>query len=128
MKTAGFQKNKTGRLLHPYTAVGAAWVALDASWPRGRLRAAVVDAGLSALVTFAPSSAWEPRELLGTDADLPTVRMGHITGDERPPPAFAFADMSKDDRSEEDTRVCYVLYTSGSTGKPKVTSTFSGLF
>ena len=76
---------------------GGAYVPIDPSWPRERLRYVVADAGCELLIADA--------EL---DLDVPTRRFADAAG--HPP---------LPDAPIEAADLAYLLYTSGSTGQPK---------
>ena len=106
----GLCLDRTPRMLAAVLAVlktGAAYVPLDPSYPRDRLRVMAEDAQVALLIAETGTATeldWDPAKTLLLDREWPSI-------DARPdtaPPSEATGDDP-----------AYVIYTSGSTGKPK---------
>ena len=102
---------------------GAAYVPLDPSYPRTRLRHMVEDSGARLLVsrrTLADNAGLDPEEwgAAGSDAAPPRLvcldEMGGASA--LPPDAHLGSPPAPPARPEN---LAYVIYTSGSTGRPK---------
>ncbi|EXU66193.1 hypothetical protein Z951_21420 [Streptomyces sp. PRh5] len=87
---------------------GGAWLALDPSYPPGRLRLMVAEAGCAAVVRGAAQ-----RELVAgaVPADTPVLDLDDLD-------LTADADRTGLDAAHQDD-LAYLVFTSGSTGRPK---------
>jgi amino acid adenylation domain-containing protein len=87
---------------------GAAFVALDPSWPSERIREICVDADTRAVITDAPG-----------EAGLPVLEGVHVVlvdpADVPPKPV----DAGVESAPALPGNLAYVIYTSGTTGRPK---------
>ncbi|MDX2205391.1 MAG: amino acid adenylation domain-containing protein [Hyphomicrobiaceae bacterium] len=86
---------------------GAAYVPLDPSHPRERLRTTLEDAGVSAIVTLDRYTG------LLEDCGAPLVRL------DRDAERIAAMPAAAPDVAVAPSDLAYVIYTSGSTGRPK---------
>ncbi len=84
---------------------GAAYVALDGSYPDERLALLVRDAGAGVVLTDAAGRARLSRLVAASVAVLDVADLPHPAA----VPTAAF----------RDERLCYLIYTSGTTGRPK---------